>query len=203
MQEKDNITQFTDKYTKKGVISEFLVSIFFKTIKDNIPVDVKNIIEVGCGAGYSTQKLRSFLNHNIDFSACDISPELITLARKMNPDVSCKVGSIYKLPYPDHSFDLVICLEVLEHLEEPEHALLELVRISNKYLIISTPNEPLWRTLNLLRGKYCRQFGNTPGHINHWSVFNLRKLASKYFDIIICRNPIPWTIIYGKIKKYT
>ena len=201
MQEKNSITQFTDKYTKKRIIGKFLVANFFKIIEKNIPTDIKNVVEVGCGAGYSTQELKSFLNPGVKFSACDIDPELVLLAKKRNPDVSCEVGSIYKLPYLDHSFDLVICLEVVEHLEDPEGALSELARISNKYVIISTPNEPLWRILNVLRGKYWRHFGNTPGHINHWSKSGLRKLVFKYFDIIAVKNPIPWTVIYGKIKK--
>ena len=48
----------------------------------------------------------------------------------MYPSISIKQGDIYALPYNDNSFDLVICSEVLEHLEHPEKALTEVIRVS-------------------------------------------------------------------------
>ena len=89
----------------------------------------------------------------------------------------------------------------MEHLENPEKALSELARITKKYVIISTPNEPIWRILNCVRGKYIKDFGNTPGHINHWSSKSLKKMISKYFKIIEVKKPLPWTIVYGKNKN--
>ncbi len=201
MHEKNSIIQFTDKYTKSGNIGDLLVQNFFKTISKISPYDVANVLEVGCGAGYSMQHLCKFFGPSVVYSACDIDPELVTLTKQKNPAVECMTASIYELPYPDHSFDIVVCLEVLEHLEYPDKALAELARVSKKYIVASTPHEPLWRVLNMVRGKYWSDLGNTPGHINHWSSKGLRKLIEKYFDIIEIRNPIPWTIIYGKTKN--
>lgn len=198
---KNSITQFTDKYTKSGSIGDFLVQNFFKTIGQLAPKNVTSVLEVGCGAGYSMQHLQKFFGPNVSYTACDIDPELVTLTKQKNPNVTCLNASIYELPFPDHSFDMVVCLEVLEHLEYPEKALSELARVSKHYIIASTPREPMWRVLNMMRGKYWSDFGNTPGHINHWSSHGLRKLLGKYFDIIKVAKPIPWTIIYGKIKS--
>ncbi len=199
--EDRSITQFTDKYTKTGSIGNLLVSNFFKKIKSVSPKDSESVLEVGCGAGYSLVDLQKFFKENTLFSACDIDPELVRLAKEKNPGVNCEVASIYELPYEDKSFDTVVCLEVLEHLEDPRKALSELARVSKKYVIISTPNEPIWRMLNCLRGKYLTSFGNTPGHINHWSSRSLRKLVSGYFEVVSVRQPLPWTVIYGKNKN--
>ena len=71
---------------------------------------------------------------------------------------------------------MTVCCEVLEHLKNPNKGLSEIKRISKKDVIVSVPIEPVWRVLNILRGKYLKSFGNTPGHLNHWSVFSFQKL---------------------------
>ncbi len=80
------------------------------------------------------------------------------------------MGSIYGLPFVNHEFDLVICTEVLEHLNAPILALQEIRRVSAKYCMLSVPNEPIWRFLNITRGAYITNLGSTPAHVNHWSI---------------------------------
>jgi len=63
--------------------------------------------------------------------------------------------------------DLVIACEVLEHLDAPDQALSELQRVCRGQALVSVPNEPLWRMLNVARGKYWRSPGNTPGHLQN------------------------------------
>jgi ubiquinone/menaquinone biosynthesis C-methylase UbiE len=198
MTRKDNITQFTDKYQKSGAIGLSLLRNFFKTIKSLMPDNLTSVAEIGCGAGHSTEVLRGFLSQNISFTASDVEPELVELAKGRNANVNFLTESIYSLEHPDNSFDLVFCLEVLEHLEKPRDALKELARITKKYVIISVPREPLWRVLNMLRGAYWGTLGNTPGHINHWSKHSLEKFISQEFDIIKTSSSIPWTIVLAK-----
>ena len=45
----------------------------------------------------------------------------------------------------------------------------EMARVASRWLLVSVPREPLWRGLNMARGAYLRDLGNTPGHLNHWS----------------------------------
>ena len=73
------------------------------------------------------------------------------------------------------AFEAVVCTEVLEHLEEPEKALRELLRVTRRWVILSVPREPLWRVLNMVRGAYLRHFGNTPGHIGGFVERNFGK----------------------------
>jgi hypothetical protein len=68
-------------------------------------------------------------------------------------------------------------------------------------VIIAVPNEPLWRILNILRFKYFKDLGNTPGHLNHWSKRKLKRLLSNYGDVIKIYKPLPWLIAVVKVKN--
>lgn len=85
--------------------------------------------------------------------------------------------------------DLIVCCEVLEHLERPEEGLRALQRVVGRYLIVSVSREPIWCVLNLARGKYIADFGNTPGHIQHWSKRGFVALVSKYFEVVEVKIP--------------
>src|SRR5690606_37782612 len=95
------------------------------------------------------------------------------------------------------SFDVVVCCEVHEHLDEPARGLAEIARVARERVLISTPWEPVWRALNMARGKYLRDLGNTPGHVQHFSRADLRRLAATRLNIHEPRTPLPWTVILG------
>jgi hypothetical protein len=63
----------------------------------------------------------------------------------------------------DGEFDLACAIEVLEHVPTPAHTLAEMARCAARHLLVSVPREPLWRALNMARGAYLRELGNTPG----------------------------------------
>ena len=110
------------------------------------------------------------------------------------PDVPHNLNT-FPYPFNDDTFDLIEAFHILEHLDKPNLALKELYRVTKKYCILSVPNEPIWRILNLLRGAYVRDLGNTEGHINHWSTSSFQKLVSSYFRIVKLATPLPWTIL--------
>ena len=118
----------------------------------------------------------------------------------MHPKLTLKEGTIYALPYKDNSFDLIICSEVLEHLEHPDKALEELQRVSKKYVALSVPNEPIFMISNFLRGKNWSRWGNDIEHINHWSTRKFAKFVSKEFSIVEVKRSFPWTIVIAKKK---
>lgn len=188
---------FIDKYEKSGFIGRYLVNNFFNQLCRLIPVEIKDLIEIGCGAGYSTSKIKG-CRQNLTIEASDIDEELISLAKQKNPSLKFTVESIYNLSLANQSHEAVISLEVLEHLERPRQALKELIRVSKKYIIISVPNEPLWRILNMTRGKYWINLGNTPGHINHWSEKSFKKLLGPELEIIKIIKPCPWLIVLAQ-----
>lgn len=109
--------------------------------------------------------------------------------------LSCAFGDAVALPFPDGAFDLVLAIEVFEHLPDPHRALAEVARVCSGALIASVPFEPIWRFGNIARGRYVRHLGNTPGHVNHWSSRSFRKLISTQFDIVERAAPLPWTML--------
>jgi ubiquinone/menaquinone biosynthesis C-methylase UbiE len=188
------------KYFTANPISGRLVNNFFKNISElYLSIDVENIFDGGCGEGFilntlnKTRTIRSC-------SAIDIDPKEVRDAAKNLPFCNVKQGSLYEIPFADNSFDLVICSEVLEHLDYPDKGLNELKRVSRKYAILSVPREPVWRIMNIARFTYWSALGNTPGHLNHWSRSAFIKLVEEYFKIIEVRSPLPWTMILAEKK---
>ena len=191
---KNDEIDYAFKYKNINFVTKRLISNFYETIYEiTKKIEVNKILEVGCGNGYSTEYLSDIFKDNIlEASDCDL--KLVNVAKNKIFNVNITQESIYKLNRESESFDLILALEVLEHLDSPEKALLELKRVTKKYCILSIPREPLWRFLNITRGYYLRDLGNTPGHINHWSKRKFIKFIEKYFKIIEIKTPTPWMI---------
>ena len=188
---------YQEKYTKANFVTRRLVDGFFRAAGELIaPLpDVRTAIEFGCGEGVSTRRLSTFLPAGAAFEASDFDERRVVAARQINPDIRCVRESLYELNRPDDSFDLVIVLEVLEHLDDPDRAMREIRRVARKWAILSVPREPLWRMMNLARLKYVGSLGNTPGHIQHWSCRAFRRFAGQYGVVRQWRTPLPWTIL--------
>ncbi len=129
----------------------------------------------------------------------DGSAEAVQVAKGINPSSSFTVGDVLALPFPDQSFDLVICLEVLEHLEHPSRGLAELHRVARKRLLLSVPDEPLFRGANFVRGKNLRALGNDPGHVNHWSSRAFVHFVSAQCPVEAVRRSFPWTLVLCRV----
>lgn len=199
---------FRGKY-ESGRAGDYLLSRYFQSVSRLIErANVKNkkakAIEIGCGEGLSTARLAKLLPDNFTLEASEYVEHQIPFAKKNNPGMKITQESIYELTHRDSVFDLVLLPEVLEHLDYPDKGLQELKRVTKKngYLIIGVPNEPLWRVLNMARGKYWSDLGNTPGHLNHWSSKGLIQYVEKHFgEVIAIEKPTPWTILLAKKTK--
>lgn len=195
---QDSDEAFTGKYEQARGIGAWLVDRFFLNVRNLLEPVVSPgsaVVEIGCGAGFSTLRLRSWLPADVRLCASDISDSLVEKARRRNPGVSISRQSVYSLEMEGKSVDTLVMMEVLEHLERPEEALAELARVARKHVLLSTPREPIWRALNMARGKYLGEFGNTPGHIQHWSSRGLRRAVAPWFQVEARRQPLPWTIL--------
>jgi len=74
-----------------------------------------------------------------------------------------------------------------------------MARVARGFLLVSVPHEPLWRALNLARGAYVRQLGNTPGHLNHWTRGSFVSLLRNYGEVVQIRSPFPWTMLLVRV----
>ena len=194
---------FEDKYNAKNPISKMLVGGFLTHFMDLVHLmpSRKRIIEVGAGDGQLTKKLADTFP-DAQIIACDLSDKQNEMARKTlasyGKRITVQKEDAENLTLPNASVDAVYCCEVMEHVEKPKQAMEELYRILQKdgYALVSVPWEPLWRVLNLARGKYISQLGNTPGHLNHFSRSAIKKLATDAgFTVVKEHHPFPWSMI--------
>ena len=186
---------YYNKYATGNPLYKKLMANFFSSLEKCLhEIEFQRVYEAGCGEGYVTAQIAQSRG-NIEIHASDISRKVVEQAKAICPTANFSVGSVYEIDFPAESFDLVVACEVLEHLEFPELAIQELLRITKRYQLISVPNEPVWRVCNVLRGKYISDLGNTPGHIQHWSTAAFRSLVEKSCDIIRQETPFPWTML--------
>lgn len=179
------------KYTNKNPLMGLVISHFMDQVKQLVDsVDINNILDVGCGEGFV---MNSLDKENI--VGIDISEKALTIASIKNPECSFCTGDIYNLPFDNNGFDLVIALEVLEHLDKFEIAINEINRVAIKYCIFSVPNEPYFKIMNLLRGKNITRFGNDIEHVQSWNTKEFVILLKKYFKVIEVKTPFPWTLV--------
>jgi hypothetical protein len=110
-----------------------------------------------------------------------------------------RVASVYDLDPLQTKAGLVVCCEVLEHLEDPHRALQILACMADPYLLVSVPREPIWRILNMARGSYWDSLGNTPGHLQHWSSASFLSMLRQSVTVLQVRQPFPWTMALCRV----
>jgi len=159
---------------------------------------VKSVLEVGCGEGHVTDKLARFFP-GARVLGTDFSTAIIDIARREHPDRDFQVCSVYDAAALG-PWDLVVACEVFEHLDEPARALEVVSKIATGHVLITVPREPLWRALNMLRGQYWSAWGNTDGHVQHWSRGAMVRFVSSRFDVVQTRTPLPWTQVLGRAR---
>lgn len=184
-----------DKYGSRNPIIRRIMAEFDRGISDLVTMaSPTEIHDVGCGEGTWVIRWR---NQGIDARGSDASATIIS--DEASP--FCRQRSIEELNPKDDSADLITCLEVLEHVDKPQVALQRLRAITRRHIILSVPHEPLWRVLNMARGAWVTELGNTPGHVNHWLRGAFIELVSEYFEVIAVRTPLPWTMLLAKSKR--
>ena len=111
------------------------------------------------------------------------------------PNLEFRAEEATSLSFGDDEFDMACAIEVLEHVPDPGQTLSEMARVARRWMLVSVPREPLWRILNMARGAYLRDLGNTPGHVNHWSKVGFCSLLQNYGKVHEVRKPFPWTMV--------
>ena len=194
--------QVQRKHINKNPLMKLILKKFNNDIIESISlINPKSILDIGCGEGFVTIEVANKTKAKI--VGIDKEKDAIKFAISNNKleNMEYSTGDIFKLDYfKDNSFDLVMSLEVLEHLENYEKAIEIMSKLSKKYLLLSVPNEPWFRMANVLRLKYLKRFGNTPGHVNNWTRKEFRALCMKYGKIIKFKTSGVWNIVLLKIR---
>ena len=158
----------------------------------------ERLLEVGCGEGRLAELLAEW-KPGCRVTGIDLEIGLVEGLGQPRFDFS--VQSAYSLGFAEAEFDLVVAAEVLEHLDHPDKGLAEMVRVSRSHVLLSVPREPLWRALNMLRGAYWTEWGNTPGHLQHWSRGSFVEMVSRHLEIVRIARPLPWTVVLARRRR--
>lgn len=152
------------------------------------------ILDIGCGHGVNCMELnkRGFKCIGIEANKShSIEAQKHIEAYHMQAE---------KLEFPDKSFDTVIMLEVLEHLEDPHAALKEIVRVTRKNLVLSVPNLSPLKTCveyNVIMHHFFE-----PTHLNFFTEYMLERFLKKYFPYVEVREFGQFFIVSGKKLYY-
>jgi ubiquinone/menaquinone biosynthesis C-methylase UbiE len=182
-----------EKYSDSNPVVRFVIGRFFDRIRTLLAdLGPRSLLDAGSGEG-------ELLDRGV--FPCGITPVLLDLRsgsladlRQRTGQANLVCGSVRALPFPSRSFDAVLCLEVLEHLEDPASAVRELSRVARKAVILSVPYEPYFRIGNVMRGKHLRHLGNFPEHVQHWNMRTFGKFLSSVLTEIRLIEAFPWIV---------
>jgi 2-polyprenyl-3-methyl-5-hydroxy-6-metoxy-1,4-benzoquinol methylase len=191
-----------DKYGSTNPVVRRLMAGFEASLEELFTrADPGSLLDVGCGEGVLTHRWAGRLGDRrvvgIDLEDAPIQAEW---AKRQAANLEYRIMKAENLPFADGEFDVATAIEVLEHVPDPEHTVAEMARVAQSWLLVSVPREPLWRMLNMARGAYLKDLGNTPGHLNHWSKRSFAALLGRHGDVVEARSPFPWTMLLVRLR---
>jgi 2-polyprenyl-3-methyl-5-hydroxy-6-metoxy-1,4-benzoquinol methylase len=190
-----------DKYGSQNLVVRRLMARFQRCLDELVAQAAPDsLLDVGCGEGLLVQHMAQSLPAARVVGA-DLQEDSIQAgwSRHEAPNLEYRTMDGRTLPFADGEFDTVSALELLEHVPDPEAMLGEMSRCARRHLLASVPREPLWRALNVARGAYVSQLGNTPGHLNHWSRRAFVGMMRAHGEVVELRSPFPWTMLLVRL----
>jgi len=182
------------KYNNPNLLQQKLLGRFLDTVDRLVAQSsARSVADVGCAEGYVLERLQR--HPQMVCAGADVDLAALQRGRQEDPRPRLQQMSVYNIAYPSQSFEMVLCLEVLEHLNDPARALAELKRVSRRYVLLSVPHEPFFQMANLLRGKNLSRLGNDPEHVNHWSQRGFAQfLRESGLTLLALEAPFPWLV---------
>jgi 2-polyprenyl-3-methyl-5-hydroxy-6-metoxy-1,4-benzoquinol methylase len=189
-----------NKYLSANLLKQYFINRFLKSIAEIAErCHPKDVLDIGCGEGFIIRCLS--MKFDCKIAGCDVNKEAITFAKRLNPQAAVFAADIHSLPVSDEKqHNLVICCEVLEHLDRPLTALREIKRVSSHLCIISVPHEPFFSTMNFLSGNHFWAFGNNPNHVQKWTKDGFRRFLSQELDVLLLKSSLPWLIALCQVR---
>lgn len=174
------MTKYYEAYWDEKTLDTTVHVLWKKDILSRISVEGSMLLDIGCGNGFiSEQFLDRFVVHGLD-----VSENALSLAKKKGIVTQKIDENLTELPFESGSFDVVICLDVLEHLKDPEQMTREIHRVLKKdgRYIVCVPNMlNLYNRLHFLCGEFVDIMDvahrNNELFSEHIKVFSRKKLS--------------------------
>ena len=171
---------YYDNAIKKNLLQKFWHSRRFVQEKKYLKtIDARQILDVGCNSGTFTKQIYNVLPESKIYGI-DISQNAISYAEQKYKNISFSVAWAEKLPFKENSFDLATCFEVLEHVDEPDKIIREMLRVLRKKgnMIIIVPTENL-----LFRMIWALWTIFGPGSV--WKHTHVQKFTKDSLDVLL------------------
>ena len=160
----------------------------------------QTILELGCGEGYVLSALAE-RGVEAQLTGVELDARAVEIAQqRLGDKATIEHRDARALVDDGRQFDMVMMLEVLEHIPNPGQMLPILDRLSTGWLLLSVPWEPMFMASNLATGNNVRRLGNDPDHCNHWTRRGFEKFVSTHFDIIEMPVVFPWTMVLARTR---
>lgn len=191
----------TPKYQSKNPLQRELIRRFVARLHALFleAGPVESVLEVGVGEGFLSGYLSEKLPEKT-FTGVDVREEDLARLRAKVPRITTHAASIYDVGQIPGRYDLVICAEVLEHVDDPDRALSALASLRPKHLLLTVPHEPWFLLSNLLRGKNLTRLGNDPEHVQLFTARRFRTLLERHLVIERLTRSYPWLLALGRPK---
>jgi len=138
-----------NKYQTRNPIVSLALNRFYNAVRKQLDAENFNdLLDAGCGEGLAIARLRDSLPPSV--TGVDQNRESLDYARRLNPGANFQFEDLKHLSFPRKHFDAILCLEVLEHIPDPDLAIAELSRVCRSKAIFSVPFEPWFRLGSLV-----------------------------------------------------
>ncbi|HEV7759518.1 MAG TPA: class I SAM-dependent methyltransferase [Acidimicrobiales bacterium] len=194
------------KYGSSNPVVRRLLDRWTAQLKDVIGPIGGTVVDIGIGEGLCLERV---LRPVADSPAVD--PRVVVgveyrldkarAAAQQLDAVDVSVGDAGMLPFPDRVADLVLCIEVLEHLPTVAPAVAELARVTGDRCVVSVPWEPWFRLGNLGRGKNVARLGNDPEHLHAFTPRKLRRTLERSFAEVRVVPVFPWLVAAARSPR--
>lgn len=177
----DDAGRWTDLYYTFLAIPQGLMT---RRLVERIARKAENIIDIGSRRSPYTRKLKSHLTYLDLPSETDgylgFTDELSTAISTFS-NAELVYGSVLDLPFGNEIFDMALCIEVIEHIDDDEKAVSEICRVLKRggVALFTTPNGEVVPNEN-------------PYHCRHYTVDLFRHLLDKHFSYVEVWTECPW-----------
>jgi SAM-dependent methyltransferase len=185
----------TPKYRRRSPLRRALIRRFVRRLHELV-IDagpVSSVLEIGIGEGFLSGYLSEKLP-TVRFVGVDSSEAALARLRRLFPQIETRVRDACNLSGLEGPFDLVLCAEVLEHLDRPARALDAIAALQPRRALLTVPHEPFFRLSNLASGANVARWGNDPEHIQQFGPRSFRRLLSGRFDVLALETSYPWLL---------